>query len=103
MFAGLAFSVGISNSLEWPLRLASLVCVIYPFCIGAILPVYSTGLQSIFVEIQEDPNLIVLLTFLSLFFYFRFIWVNEVVAMETIGHIGSIGCSNYWFYITHII
>jgi DHA1 family bicyclomycin/chloramphenicol resistance-like MFS transporter len=100
IFAGLAFSVGISTLLNGTLVLRFGMRNL-SFLALVIFTVIALGYSLIFWN-SEDPNLIVLLTFLSLLFLcLGFIWGNmRSIAMEPIGHIAGIGAAITGFIST---
>tara|TARA_R110002074_G_scaffold203432_8_gene371389 strand:- start:1871 stop:3094 length:1224 start_codon:yes stop_codon:yes gene_type:complete len=100
IFAGLAFSVGISTLMNGTLVLRFGMRNL-SFLALVIFTVVALGYSLLFWD-SEDPNLIVLLTFLSLLFLcLGFIWGNmRSIAMEPIGHIAGIGAAITGFIST---
>lgn len=103
IFAGLAISIGLSTLLNGTLvlrfgmrRLSTMALV--GFCSVALLYVL------LFWPSPTNPNVFVLVTFLSLqFFCLGFMWGNfRSIAMEPIGHIAGIGAAINGFFSTVI-
>jgi len=101
IFAGLAISIGLSTLLNGTLvlrfgmRNLSYTALI-GFCVIALLYVV------LFWNSPSNPNVAVLVTFLSLqFFCLGFMWGNfRSIAMEPIGHIAGIGAAINGFFST---
>ena len=100
VFAGLAFSVGISTLMNGTLVLRFGMRNL-SFLALVVFTALALGYSLIFWN-SEDPSLLVLLLFLSfLFLCLGFIWGNmRSIAMEPIGHIAGIGAAITGFIST---
>lgn len=100
VFAGLAFSVGVSTLMNGTLVLRFGMRNL-SFLALVLFTTIALGYSLIFLN-SKDPSLAVLLIFLSLLFLcLGFIWGNmRSIAMEPIGHIAGIGAAITGFIST---
>ncbi|APQ18460.1 multidrug effflux MFS transporter [Maribacter hydrothermalis] len=100
VFAGLAFSVGVSTLMNGTLVLRFGMRNL-SFLALAVFTSLALGYSLLFWN-SADPNLTVLLIFMSLLFLcLGFIWGNmRSIAMEPIGHIAGIGAAITGFVST---